>query len=166
MKAFVLAAGKGSRLGELSEHLPKPMIRIGGVPVIERNLRWLARHGVREVAINLHHLGEVIENHVGDGSQYGLSVVWSREQTLLGTAGGVKKMASFLESAPFLVVYGDNLFDFDLQKLIAAHERNHVIATLALFSIDRHQNTGIAGGRVDQHQQMGGNRLALGDHEH
>ncbi len=148
MKAFVLAAGKGSRLGELSEHLPKPMLRIGGVPVLERNLRWLARHGVREVAINLHHLGDVIEKHCGDGSQWGLKILYSREPQLLGTAGGVKRMQEFLADAPFLVVYGDNLFDFDLGKLVRVHEQGHVIATLALFSVDQHQHTGIAGASV------------------
>ena len=149
MKAMVLAAGKGSRLGEITENQPKPMIKIGGVPVLERNLRWLARHGVHEVAINLHHLGDVIERQIGDGARFHLAVRYSREQELLGTAGAVKELEGFFADGPFLVVYGDNLFDFDLTGLVRAHDRHPGIATLALFDVDRHRHTGMAGGRVE-----------------
>jgi NDP-sugar pyrophosphorylase family protein len=149
MKAFVLAAGKGARLGELSEHFPKPMVKVGGMPVLERNLRWLQSHGVSEVMINLHHLGEVIEKQIGNGGRLGLGVRYSREPELLGTAGGVKQAEEFLRDRSFLVVYGDNLFDFDLERMIEAHSTWPCVATIALYSLDQHQHSGVTGGRVD-----------------
>jgi NDP-sugar pyrophosphorylase family protein len=149
MKAVLLAAGRGERLGELSEHLPKPMVKVGGMPVLERNLRWLQANGVTDVVINLHHLGEVIERHVGDGSRLGLNVRYSREPELLGTAGGVKKVEDFVRDGSFLVVYGDNLFDFDLEQMLAAHRRWPCVATIALLSLDYHQYSGIGSGRVE-----------------
>ena len=72
MKALLLAAGRGTRLGELTEHTPKPMAKVGGRHVLEHNLRWLLAHGIREVAINTHHLGDVIEDRFGDGAALGL----------------------------------------------------------------------------------------------
>lgn len=149
MKAVVLAAGYGKRLGEIAEHTPKPMVRLAGRPLIEHTLRWLAASGVREVAINLHHLGEVIERHVGDGSAFGVSVRYSHEERLLGTAGALKPLVEFLGEAPFLVVHGDNLFDFDLRKLIAAHADTAAIATLAVYSPERQPHTGSADGLVE-----------------
>lgn len=149
MKAVLLAAGRGKRLGELSEHTPKPMIKIAGRPVIEHNLRWLATHGVTEVAINLHHLGDAIESYVGSGHAFGVHVHYHREPELLGTAGALKPFETFLSGGPFVVAYGDNLFDFDLGKLIEAHANNAGVATLALFDPAIHTNTGVAGGRVE-----------------
>jgi NDP-sugar pyrophosphorylase family protein len=149
VKAFVLAAGRGERLGELTEHTPKPMLRLKGRPVIEHDLRWLAAYGIREVMVNLHHLGEVIESHVGDGSRFGVQVTYSREAELLGTAGALKAVEDSLRDGPFLVVYGDNWFDFDLHKLIGSHANNAAVATLALYSPETHAHTGIAGGRVE-----------------
>jgi NDP-sugar pyrophosphorylase family protein len=146
---MLLAAGHGTRLGELTGRVPKPLLRIGGMPVLERNLLWLRDGGITEVVINLHHLGEQIEQHAGDGSRFGLRVHYSREPELLGTAGAIKLIEDFLAAAPFLVVYGDNLFDFDLERLFAASRRCPGIGTLALFSLDQHQHTGIAGGRVE-----------------
>lgn len=149
MKAVVLAAGRGTRLGELSEHTPKPMVKVRGRTVLEQNLQWLHAHGVRDVAINVHHLGGVIERHIGDGSRLGLSVRYSREEKLLGTSGALKPLEDFLCDGPFLVVYGDNLFDFDLRKLTEAHANNAAVATLALFAPESPFFTGVAGGRVE-----------------
>lgn len=149
MKAVVLAAGRGTRLGELTEHTPKPMAVIRGRSVLEHNLRWLATHGVREVAINLHHLGAVIESAFGGGDELGLAIRYSHEPELLGTAGACKPVEEFLRDGPFLVVYGDNLLDFDLGKLRAAHAGNAAVATLALFDPEVQPHTGLAGGRVE-----------------
>jgi NDP-sugar pyrophosphorylase family protein len=101
------------------------------------------------VVINLHHLGEVIERHVGDGSAFGVRVTYSREAELLGTAGALKPVEDQLRTGPFLVVYGDNYLDFDLHKLTRAHANNAAVATIALFSPRRHPNTGVVGGRVE-----------------
>ena len=149
MKAVVLAAGFGSRLGELSEHTPKPLVRLAGETVLEHDLRWLAKSGVREVAINLHHLGDRIEQIVGDGSAFGLDVRYSRETELRGTAGALVPLRDFVADEPFLVVYGDNVFDFDLAALQRAHAGNAAIATLALFDPQAQPHTGVAGGLVE-----------------
>src|SRR3989339_584799 len=110
MKAIVLAAGKGERLGEITAKVPKPMIEIMGRPILAHNLEWLKASGIREFYINLCHLPEKIVSYFGDGSKYGMKIKYSYEDTLLGTAGRVRKIVTenFPETQePFLVVYGD-----------------------------------------------------------
>jgi NDP-sugar pyrophosphorylase family protein len=135
MNAMILAAGKGTRLSPLTETLAKPMVPIRGKPVLEHTLRWLRDHGVRQVAVNLHHRPESVRGHFGDGSGFGVEICYSEEPELLGTAGGVKKIESFFED-PFLVVYGDVLTDFDLGGLVAFH-RSAGTATHATLAVDR-----------------------------
>lgn len=103
----------------LTDRCPKPLLEIAGKPLISRHLEALACAGVREVVINLHHLGEMIEARVGDGSEFGLTVRYSREPKLLETAGGIKRALDQLGTAPFIVVAGDTLTDFDFSKLPA-----------------------------------------------
>lgn len=131
-KAMILAAGEGERLSPLTLETPKALLPINGIPLIEHTLRWLKIHGVLEVAVNLHHLGEKIKDFVGNGSRFGLRIVYSEEGTLLGTAGGVRKMGHFLDGT-FVVFYGDNLTDFDLSAMIALHREKGAVATLAVF---------------------------------
>jgi len=120
MNAMILAAGKGTRLHPMTETLAKPMVPIGGRPVLEHTVRWLRDHGVRRVAVNLHHRPDSVRGHLGDGSRFGVEIRYSEEPELLGTAGGVKRLESFFED-PFLVVYGDVLTDLDLGALVAFH---------------------------------------------
>jgi len=130
---MILAAGKGTRLYPLTETMPKPMVPVAGAPVLEHTVRWLARHGVRRIAMNLHHYPERIREHFSDGSRLGVELAYSEEPELLGTAGGVKKLEDFFDD-PFLVVYGDVLTDLDLTGLVACHaaHRGTPHATLAL----------------------------------
>jgi len=120
MNAMILAAGKGTRLQSLTEAMPKPMLPIGGRPVLEYIVRWLGFHGVRKMAINVHFQGDIIQRHFGDGSACGVSITFSPEPELLGTAGGVKKMEPFFDEV-FLVAYGDVLSDLDVRALLAFH---------------------------------------------
>jgi NDP-sugar pyrophosphorylase family protein len=120
MNAMVLAAGKGTRLHPMTETLAKPMVPVAGRPVLEHTIRWLRAHGIRRIAINLHHRPESVRGHFGDGARFGVEIRYSEEPELLGTAGGVKKMEGFLED-PFLVVYGDVLTDLDLGALAESH---------------------------------------------
>lgn len=135
MNAMILAAGKGTRLYPLTETLPKPMVPVAGRPVLEHIVRWLRRHGVRRIAINLHYLPAAVRGHFGDGSRFGVELLYSEEPELLGTAGGVKRIESFFED-PFLVVYGDVLADFDLGALVAEH-RSHAGQPHATLTLDR-----------------------------
>jgi NDP-sugar pyrophosphorylase family protein len=91
MKAMILAAGLGTRLRPLTNTIPKPLLPIAGTPLIVWNLLLLKRYGFHDVVINLHHLGPMIEQAVGNGSRYGLRIIYSREPTILGTGGGLKQ---------------------------------------------------------------------------
>ena len=144
MKAVILAAGKGERLGAVTRSIPKPMVAIAGKPVIEWNVALCRTHGVDEVFINLHHLPEVIESHLGDGSRFGLSIRYAREAELRGTAGGVKQFAPWLGSGPFLVIYGDNYSDYDLGALMRRHRESGADMSIALFHLDEVCHSGVA----------------------
>lgn len=133
MKAMVLAAGAGSRMGELTRDCPKPMLLVAGRPILEHILANLARHGFREIVLNLHHHPQVIQDHFGDGSALGLNLTYVHEPRLLGTAGSVRNAASFLRGPdPFLVHYGDVLTDQDLGAMVRAHAATGAMATLLL----------------------------------
>jgi NDP-sugar pyrophosphorylase family protein len=153
MNAMILAAGKGTRLYPLTETLAKPMVPIGGRPVLEHTVRWLRDHGIRRVVVNLHHRPESVRDHFGDGSRFGVELHYSEEPELLGTAGGVKRVESFFED-PFLVVYGDVLTDLDLGALVAFH-RSVALTAHATLALDQRPDTtqgGVveldAGGRI------------------
>lgn len=132
MKAMILAAGLGTRLRPLTDRLPKPLLPVSGRPLIEWTLLLLRRYGVRDVIINLHHLGHLIEQALGDGSAFAMRIAYSREPVLLGTGGGLKQAEPFFSGEPFLVVNGDTLFDLDLTAMAAAHREGRSIATMAL----------------------------------
>ena len=143
MNAMILAAGKGTRLYPLTEKLPKPMVPVAGLPVLEHSILWLRRHGIQRIAINLHYKGAEIRKHFGDGSRLGVSLRYSEEMELLGTAGGVKRVADFFED-PFIVVYGDVLTDFDLGALLAFH-RAHGSTPHATLTLDRRPDSAACG---------------------
>lgn len=117
---MILAAGRGERFRPVTDTLPKPLICVGGEPLIERHLRRLAAAGVREVVVNLGWLGEQIEAALGDGRRFGLRVVYSCEGwPALETGGGVFHALPLLGTAPFLLVNGDVWTDYPLDRLVA-----------------------------------------------
>ena len=132
MKAMILAAGLGTRLRPLTETLPKPLLPIAGRPLIVWNLLLLRRHGVTEVMINLHHLGHLIEQALGDGAQFGMRIAYSKEPVILGTGGGLKQAEPFFGGEPFFVLNGDTLFDMDLGGMAAVHRQHRAAATMAV----------------------------------
>ena len=114
MKAFILAAGRGERMRPLTDHTPKPLLVAGGKPLIVWHLERLAAAGFREIIINHAHLGSLIEQTLGDGSQWGLQIQYSPEPPgALETAGGIAAALPLLGDEPFLVVNGDVYCDFD-----------------------------------------------------
>ncbi|VVP49646.1 N-acetylmuramate alpha-1-phosphate uridylyltransferase [Pseudomonas fluorescens] len=117
MKAMILAAGKGERMRPLTLTTPKPLVRAGGVPLIEYHLRALAAAGFTEIVINHAWLGQQIEDYLGDGSQYGVSIQYSPEGEPLETGGGILRALPFLGSEAFLVVNGDIWTDYDFSVL-------------------------------------------------
>jgi histidinol-phosphate phosphatase family protein len=135
MQAVILAGGVGSRLGDAARGLPKAMVPIAGRPMIEHQLAWIAREGLRDVIVLTGHLGEQIERFVGDGSRWGLRVRCRREPAPLGTAGAVRAAADELRG-DFLVLYADTVFDLDLPALRAFHDARRGLATLVAHPND------------------------------
>ncbi|AMK33256.1 Glucose-1-phosphate thymidylyltransferase [Pseudomonas putida] len=116
---MILAAGKGERMRPLTLHTPKPLVPAAGKPLIEYHLEALARAGIREVVINHAWLGQQIEDHLGDGSRFGLRIRYSAEGEPLETGGGIFKALPLLGDAPFLLVNGDVWTDYDFTGLNA-----------------------------------------------
>jgi mannose-1-phosphate guanylyltransferase len=135
MRAMILAAGLGTRLRPITYEMPKPMVPVVNRPVIEHIARLLAKHGFSEVIANLHWFPDLIRAHLGDGSGYGIGLSYSSEETLLGTAGGVRNVRGFLGDS-FLVISGDALTDIDLGAMRAFHESHGAIATLAVTPVE------------------------------
>jgi NDP-sugar pyrophosphorylase family protein len=132
MKAMILAAGLGTRLRPLTDTIPKPLLPVEGLPLIVWNLLLLRAGGIREVIINLHYLGSIIEEALGDGSRWDMRITYSHEAELLGTGGGLKAAEWFFDGQPFLVMNGDTLIDLDLQAFLDFHDVQGGVATLVL----------------------------------
>lgn len=117
MKAMILAAGRGERMRPLTDHMPKPLLPVGGKSLIVWHIEALARAGFRELVINHAHLGDQIEALLGDGAAWGVSIAYSNEGTALETAGGIALALPLLGQDPFLVVNGDIFCDYDFARL-------------------------------------------------
>jgi len=132
MKAMILAAGFGTRLRPLTNTVPKPMVPIMNRPILEHTIHLLRTHGIQDITVNLHHLPEFIENHFGDGKDFGVNLHWSYEPEILGTAGGIKKAQEFLDGEAFLVINSDVVTDCDLSKVISFHKAKGSALTLVV----------------------------------
>lgn len=117
MKGMILAAGRGERLRPLTDHTPKPMVSVHGRPLLAHQIEWLCAAGIRDLVINLHHLGEQIEAHFGNGETFGATIRYSRETQLLETGGGIVNALPLLGQDPFLVLNGDIFTDFPFTEL-------------------------------------------------
>jgi mannose-1-phosphate guanylyltransferase len=151
--ALILAAGFGSRLGTLSDERPKPLLPVADVPLIRYSLALLRAAGVSRVAVNLHHRGELIERELED------EVVYSREEHILGTGGGIRHALPLLGDGPFFVVNGKILIDLDLADVMEAHRRSGAQATLVV----RPDAEARRWGAIDAPEDGGPIRGMLGD---
>jgi len=132
LRAMVLAAGRGQRLRPITDTVPKPLVVVGGRPLIDYALDCVANAGIRRVVINLHHLGPLIREHVGDGSRYGLAVDYSEETVLQDTGGGIRDARRYLEGSTFLTMNADTIVDVDLRSLAESHLASGALATMLL----------------------------------
>ncbi|HEX8409956.1 MAG TPA: sugar phosphate nucleotidyltransferase [Thermoanaerobaculia bacterium] len=123
MKAAILCGGFGTRLGELAQGLPKPMIPIGGRPYLERVLESLSASGIREFVLLTGYRAKAIEEHFGDGSRFGVSIAYSREAEPLGTGGALRDARPLLGDR-FILTYGDVLRRFDYDRFVQQHIGN------------------------------------------
>ena len=131
MKAMILATGRGERMRPLTDHTPKPLLPVGGKPLIVWHLERLAAAGFREIVINHAHLGSQIESALGDGRRFGVSIRYSPEGEALETAGGIANAMPLLGDAPFLVVNGDVFCEYDFSRLLQ-QPMDGVVAHLVL----------------------------------
>lgn len=144
MKAMILAAGRGERLRPLTLETPKPLLSVGGKPLIVWHLERLASAGLREVVINTAWLGEQIEQALGDGRRFGLRISYSREGAPLETLGGIRRALPMLDDGgDFLVINGDVWTDFDPARLMSIDYPGEApLATLVLVPNPGHRQDG------------------------
>lgn len=132
MKGMILAGGMSTRLYPLTREVPKPLVPMAGEPNSGHLMRYLRTFGIEDVAINVHYLASKIEDAFGDGSRYGVRLTYLYEETLMGSAGGVKQMEEFLRDDTFVVIGCDEVTDMRLDDLIAFHRSRHALATIGL----------------------------------
>lgn len=133
MKAVVLAGGKGARLAPYTKILPKPLMPIGDMPILEILLHQMKRAGVTEVIITVGHLAELLRAFFQDGQRFGLKINYSFENHPLGTAGPLSLVADCLDQT-FLVVNGDVLTTLDLARFVQSHQASGAVATIASYA--------------------------------
>lgn len=145
MNAMILAAGFGTRMRPFTDENPKPMVPVNGLPLLCYTLAWLKKNGITDVVINLHHHGEKIVKHFGNGKRFGLRIRYSRENKILGTGGGIKKALRYLDDE-FLIVNGDIVFDLDLRRLLKQHSAlKNPMATLLVRQVPDAKRYGVVG---------------------
>jgi mannose-1-phosphate guanylyltransferase len=160
MKAVIMSGGKGTRLKPLTDHLPKPMVPVGGRRCIDYVIRSLAAARIDEIIVTTGYLSDRVIRGIADGARHGVSVVYSFEDEPLGTAGGVKHVGPFLGNETFVVASGDVLADVNIRRLIEKHEQNRAkgaLATIALTRVQDPTQYGIVGiaqdGRIERFKE-------------
>jgi mannose-1-phosphate guanylyltransferase len=135
MKALILAAGFGTRMAPITDTVPKPLIPVVNVPVIEYNINLLKHNGIKEIFINLHHNGDKIIKALGSGKKLGVRLHYLKEREILGTGGAIGSLKG-LVNEPFVVINSDTIFDFDLDEMINAHYSSEKKVTLGVIPSD------------------------------
>ena len=135
MKVIILAGGKGTRMGSLTESIPKPMALLAGKPVLEHQINFLKSYGLTDVFMLLGHKGEIIEKYFKDGKEWGVKIKYFFDPKPLGTAGSLKEIEKFI-SEPFLLCYGDTMIDIDLRQFINFHNKKQYVASLVVHPND------------------------------
>jgi mannose-1-phosphate guanylyltransferase/phosphomannomutase len=153
MKAVIMAGGEGTRLRPLTSSQPKPMLPIANRPMAEHIVSLLREHGITDIVVTVAFMANTIRSYFGDGSEFGVRMVYATEETPLGTAGSVLNARDELDER-FLVISGDVLTDVDLSALVAFHDENKALATLALKAVENPLEFGIVitgeDGRVER----------------
>lgn len=129
MKTVIMAGGKGSRIREVNSEVPKPMLSICGKPILQHQIECLVRQGLKDIILVTGYLGDKIEEYFGNGSAYGASVSYIREETPLGTAGALGCLRGVI-CEDFLLLNGDLIFSVDLKRFAQAHAENGALVTI------------------------------------
>lgn len=164
-----MAAGLGTRLRPVTYEIPKPVVPVCNRPIVEHLARLLAKHGATDLVANLHWFPDTVKAALRDGSELGVNVTYEFEEKLLGTAGGVRNVSSFLTEGgdDFFVLAGDALTDADLTSLMEAHKANGGVATLGVKKVSDVSQYGVivvdGEGRVQGFQEKPDPAEALSD---
>ena len=149
-QAFILAGGRGERLKPLTENTPKPMIEVKGKPILAHAINGLVDHGVKKIVIATGVMAEKIKDFFEEGKQFGVEIIYSHEETPLGTGGALKHAESLLDKK-FFMLNGDNLSDINFTEMNKTHEKNNAKCTIALVAVQDVVHYGIArleGGKI------------------
>ena len=148
--ALILAGGSGTRLRPLTYEMPKPMMPVNGRPILEHIIEQLKKAEFLDIIISVGYLGSKIHEYFGDGSKFGVRIRYSEETIPMGTGGAIKKNQNLFHD-DFIVLNGDNLFDFDLNKIYEFHKKEKVMATIGLVFQEDVSQFGVA--------EMEGNKI-------
>jgi D,D-heptose 1,7-bisphosphate phosphatase len=151
MKAVILAGGKGTRLRRFAKNVPKPMVKVGGMPILEHQIRLLARYGIKDTIMITGHLSWVIEQYFKDGRKFGVNIEYYIEDQPLGTTGGVKEIEDKLNT-DFVLFYGDVMINMNLRKLINFHKTKNATCTLVLHPNDHPYDSDLV--EIDHQQRI------------
>ena len=138
MKAFIFAAGFGTRLKDLTKDLPKPLLKVKGKSLIEWNILKLKSAGFDQIIINTHYLADQIEDYIGDGTKFDLKIKYSREEKILGTGGALIKAKELIGNDPFLILSGDLWTDYPFSRLASYNLKK--VAHLILLKKEKDQD--------------------------
>jgi mannose-1-phosphate guanylyltransferase/phosphomannomutase len=142
MKAVIMAGGEGTRLRPLTSNLPKPMMPLANRPMMEHIVNLLKDHGFDDIVVTVAFLPQAIRTYFGNGSEFGVRMVYATEETPLGTAGSIRNAMDELDDT-FLVISGDVLTDIDLSEIVAFHQDRKALATIGLKAVDNPLDFGI-----------------------
>lgn len=130
MKTIIMAGGRGTRIAELFPNIPKPLIPVDGMPILEREIRSLARQGFDDIILTVGYLADKIISYFGDGSRFGVKIEYFVEKTPLGNAGALFRLRDKIGDEPFLLLNADAAFDVDFNRMIAYHKEHGGLVTL------------------------------------
>lgn len=130
MKTILMAGGRGTRIAELFPDIPKPLIPVDGMPILEREIRSLAAQGFKDIILTIGYLADKISSHFGDGSKFGVSIDYYVEEIPLGNAGALFQLRDKIGGEPFLLLNADAAFDVDFNRMVAFHKQHGGLVTL------------------------------------
>ena len=132
MKAVILAGGLGTRLRPYTKSLPKPMLPLGGKPILEYVIEWVKKNGIKEIVLCVSYLRNKIEDYFGDGKKFGVKIEYAISKKPLATAGQLKTAEKFIDDT-FVCLYGDSIYNFSLRNMIKHHKKSRANVTMSLF---------------------------------
>jgi len=132
MKAVILAGGLGKRLRPLTNNKPKPMMPLGGKPILVHVINWIKKNDIKEIVLCVSYLHKTIEDYFGDGKKFGVKIEYAISSKPLATAGQLKTAEKFIDDT-FVCVYGDTLLDFNLKNMIRQHKKKKSLITMSLY---------------------------------